>query len=178
MESVPISSKVHMKDFPIVQDLLTLNILLYHMDIVDGDIIGKLARRSVQKYDNTVRLLRYNNHICFVSNINAVFQSFRCPNCNIFFSRTFNLERHLTNSNEPVKHIYPKKVYPIKETLFDKLDSFGINFTSQQTFFQNFAIVNFESVCVQEESFKDTKTRTWIGKHVPISVSISSILVE
>ena len=70
---------VHMNVIPIVEDLLTLNILLYDIDIVDGNIIGEFARRSVQKYDNTVRLLRYNNHICYVSNINAVFQSFCCP---------------------------------------------------------------------------------------------------
>ena len=37
---------------------------------------------------------------------------------------------------------------------------------------------DFESICVQEESFKDTKTTTWIGKHVPISVSIFSNFVE
>ena len=75
---------VHMNDIPFVEDLLTLTILLYDIDIVDGNIIGELARRSVQKYDKTVRLLRYNNHICYVSNINAVFQSFRCPNCDTF----------------------------------------------------------------------------------------------
>ena len=54
---------VHMSDIPCVEDLLTLIILLYDIDIVDGNIIGELARRSVQKYENTVRLLRYNNHI-------------------------------------------------------------------------------------------------------------------
>ena len=42
---------VHMKDIPIVEDLLTLNILLYDIDIVDGNIVGELARRSVQKYE-------------------------------------------------------------------------------------------------------------------------------
>ena len=64
---------VHMNDIPTVEDLPTLNILLYDIDIVDGNIIEELARRSVQKYNNTVRLLRYNNRICFVSIINAVF---------------------------------------------------------------------------------------------------------
>ena len=53
---------VHMNDIPIVEDLLTLNIVLYDIDIVDGNIIGELARRSVQKFENTERLLRYNNH--------------------------------------------------------------------------------------------------------------------
>ena len=62
----------HMNDIPTVEDLLTLNILLYDIDIVDGNIVGKLARRSVKKYQNTVRLLRYRNHICYVNNINAV----------------------------------------------------------------------------------------------------------
>ena len=75
---------VHMNDIPTVEGLLTLNILLYDIDIVDVNIVGELARRSVQKYENTVRLLRYNNHICYVNNINAVFQSFRCPNCDTF----------------------------------------------------------------------------------------------
>ena len=67
---------VHMNDIPIVEDLLTHNILLYDIDIANVKIIGELAKRSVQNYENTVGLLRYNNHICYVNNINAVFQKF------------------------------------------------------------------------------------------------------
>ena len=47
-----------MNDIPIIEDLLKLNILLYDIDIVDGNIFGELAKRSVQKYDSTIRLLR------------------------------------------------------------------------------------------------------------------------
>ena len=64
------------------------------------------------------------------------------------------------------------------KTLSDKLDSFGIKHLSEQKLFKSLAIVDFESICVQEETFRDTNTTTWIGKHVPISVSISSNLVE
>ena len=94
---------VHTNDIPFVEDLLTLNLVLYDVDIVDGNIIGELVRRTLQKYNNTVRLLRYNNHICYVSNINAVFQAFRCPNCDTLFNRTFNLDRHLTTCSKRVK---------------------------------------------------------------------------
>ena len=167
-----------MNDIPTVEDLLTINILQYDIDIVDGNIAGKLARRTVQKYENTVRLLRYNNHICYVNNINAVFQPFRCPTCDTFFNRTFNLERHLTTCSELVKNVYPRNVYQIRKTLFDKLDSFGINYTSEQKLFKNLAMFDFESICVQKETFTDTITTTWIEKPVPISVSISSNLVE
>ena len=152
--------------------------MLYGIDIVSGNIFGKLARRSVQKYDNTVRLFRHNVHICYVSNINAVFQSFRCPNYDIFFSRTFNFERPLTTCSKRVENVYPRNVRQIRETLFDKLDSFGIKFTSQQKFFKNLAKFDFESICVEEKSFKDKKTTTWIREHAPILVSISSKPVE
>ena len=169
---------VHMNDVLTVEDLLTLNFLLYDIDIVDGNIVGELARRSVQKYENTVWLLRYDNHICYVNNINAVFQSFRCPNCDTFFNKMFNLERHLTTCSERVKNVYPKNVYQTQKPLFDQLDSFGIEYTHEPTLFKNLAIFDFESVCVQEESFKDTHTTKWIGKHIPISVSISSNLLK
>ena len=49
---------------------------------------------------------------------------------------------------------------------------------SEQKILKNLAKFDFESVCVQEETFRDTNTTTWIGKHVLISVSISSNLVE
>ena len=45
---------VHMICFPVVEDLLTLNILLYGLDIVDGNIIGELARLSVQNCETNV----------------------------------------------------------------------------------------------------------------------------
>ena len=132
----------------------------------------------MQKYENTVRLLRYNNHLCYVNNTNVVFQSSGCPNCDTFFKRTFNLERHLNICSERVKNDYLRNVYQVRETLFDKLDSFGIKYTIQQKLFENLSIFDSESICVQEESYQDRNLTTSIGKHVPISVSISSNLVE
>ena len=78
---------VHMNDIPIAEDLPLLITLLYDVDIVEGNILRELLWRSVQKHENTVRLLRYSNHVCYVSIINAVFQYFRCPDSDIFFNR-------------------------------------------------------------------------------------------
>ena len=102
--------EVPMNDIPAVEDLLTLNILLYDTHIVDENLVGELSRRSVQKYENTVRLPSYNNHICYVNNNKAVFQSLRCPSFDTFFNRTFNLEQHLTTCSERVKNVYPRNV--------------------------------------------------------------------
>ena len=70
---------------PNVADNLQLNIFLYYRDFVDGEFIGQLARTSIQKKDKSVKLLRYSNHIRYVSNINALFKDFRCSVCDILF---------------------------------------------------------------------------------------------
>ena len=101
---------VHMTDIPKVEEMLQLNIFLYDIDFVDGELIGQLARRSIQKFEKSVKLLRYNNHICYVSDMNSCFKSFRCSTCDTIFSKTGNLERHLIKCSERVKHIYPKNV--------------------------------------------------------------------
>ena len=45
---------IHMNDIPTAEDPLTLNILLYDIDFVDGTIVGEFARRSGQKYKKKV----------------------------------------------------------------------------------------------------------------------------
>ena len=41
---------------PKVEDLIQLNIFLYDIDFVDGGLIGELCRRSIQKYEKSVKL--------------------------------------------------------------------------------------------------------------------------
>ena len=149
---------VCMDDIPTVEEMTGINVFLYDVDIVEGSLVGELARRCVQKQPNTVRLLRYNSHICYVANIHALFNAFRCPSCDCYFNRPGNLERHLTTCQERIKQVYPKTVYHLEETLFDKLDSFNIPYPDQQQLFKNVAIFDFESICVREDSFKNTET--------------------
>ena len=166
-----------MDDFPSVEDIVVIKIFIYDIDLIDGAMVGELARRSIKRYEKSVQLIRYNNHVCYVDNIHALFKAFRCPTCDTYFQKTGILERHLVRCSERVKHIYPKNVYQLRETLFDKLDSFGIQCTDDQKLFTSLAVFDFESICIPEEKFKNTETTTWIGKHVPISVSISSNLI-
>ena len=170
--------RIHINDITLVEDLSLLNFFLYEIDNVEENLIGEVVWRDVQKHKNTVWLLRYNNHICYLSKNNAVFKSFRCPNFDTFFNRTSSMEQHWTTWSERVKSVYPRNVYQIRESLFDKLDSFDMKYTSEKKTLRKFLIFVFDSNCVQEETFRDTKTKPWIGKHVPISVSSYSNLVE
>ena len=77
-----------------------------------------------------------------------------------------------------MKNIYPKNFYELRETLFEKLEGFNLPVSEDNKLFNNPAIFDFESICVPTEELKETQTTTWIGKHVPSSVSISSNLID
>ena len=166
-----------MDDIPSVEDIAGINIFIYDIDLIDGAMVGELARRSIKKSEKNVQLIKHNSQVCYVDNINALLKAFRCPTCGTYFRKTGNLEHHLVRCSERVKYIYPKKVYQLRETLFDKLDSFDIQYTDDQKLFGNLVVFDIESICIPEEKFKNKRTTTWIGKHVPISVSISSNLM-
>ena len=69
-------------------------------------------------------------------------------------------------------------MYQLQEALFDKLDSFNIIDSDEQKFLKNKAKFDFEWSCVQEDKFRERDTTTWIDKHFPIFVSISSNLIK
>ena len=77
-----------------------------------------------------------------------------------------------------VRHIYPENVYTLRETLFHNLEGFNIPVSKENTLFNNLAIFDFESICAPSDELKATQTTTWIGKHVPISVSTSLNLID
>ena len=84
----------------------------------------------------------------------------------------------MKSCKDRIQHVYPKSVYTFRETLFDKLDGFGVRYEEDQKLFINLAVFDFEPICVPSNELKDTNTTTWIGKHEPISVSISSNLLQ
>ena len=159
---------VSFDQIPIIEELIKQNIFIYDFDIEDGEIIGELVRRSVERYDENIKLLRYNNHICYVNDINKFFKKFRCPSCDVFFNHSGHFNRHLKTCKERVKNVYPRGVYSLRETLFEKLDNFSIAYPVDYTLFNNLAVFDFEAICVHSVDISNTATTSWIGIHVPV----------
>ena len=85
---------VCMEDIALSEDIMLKQIFFrYNIDIVDESMVGEIARRSVVKQSNIVRLLRYDGHTCYVSsaNNNVLFKVYRCPSCDEFIDRVLNL---------------------------------------------------------------------------------------
>ena len=104
---------VGLEDLHLVGRLAEVNILVYDIEVSDGGNFGELAERSLQQFNSSATLLRYNNHICYVTDVNKVFEAFRCSTCNSFFTRSSNLQRHMPKCEELVESIYPKSVYQL-----------------------------------------------------------------
>ena len=88
-----------------VENIIKHNIFFYDIDIQDGDFVGELARRSTEMYEININLLRYNNHICYVNDINTFFKQFRCPNCDTFIKRAGSFHRRVKSCRVKIGYI-------------------------------------------------------------------------
>ena len=107
---------VHMTDIPKIEDLLQLNIFLYDIDFVDGELIGEFCRRKIQKYEKSVKLLRYNNHLCYVNNIKAMFKAFRLTR----FSKRRGIWNNIWLLVVIVVNIFTQRMFTNREKSFLK----------------------------------------------------------
>ena len=77
-----------------------------------------------------------------------------------------------------MKNVYPRGIYSLRKTLFEKLANISIAYPEDDTLLKNLAVFDFEAICVHSVDINNTATTLWIGTHVPVSVSISSNLVD
>ena len=61
-----------------------------------------------------------------------------------FSAKLETWERHLVICKDRIKHVYPRNVYKLRETLFDKLDFFSIPNTKEQQLFKNLTVFDFD----------------------------------
>ena len=170
---------IHEDDIPVLEALVDRNIQVYSIFFDEqSDMFAELTRRSSMKRSKTTSLLRYENHICWTADINKFLKKLRCYVCDHFFDRSNNLEVHMRNCSEKTKHHYPSGAYQLSETIFERLVDVNINVPQELRLFSHLIVFDFESITVPDSTLKNTDLTSWIGKHVPISVSISSNLLS
>ena len=141
---------------PVVEEILQRNIFIYYFDIQEREYVGKPARRSIERFNQTVKLLRLNNHIIHTNDIEGFFECIRCPSCDTFFDKSDHFDQHLLRCKDRVRHIYTKNVYELRKTLFEKLDEYNLPVSEDNKLFNNLVIFDFESICVPTEELKET----------------------
>ena len=162
-------------DITILEELIDRNIQIFTI-LLDDDskMFAELTRRSSMNRLQTTSLLRYENHICWTADINKFLKKFRCYICDHFYDRSYNLVNHMKNCSESTQHKYPSGAYQLSDTIFDRLEEFNIIVPDELRLFPNLIVYDFESKTVHDSTVKNTELTSWIGKHVPISVSLCS----
>ena len=63
------------------------------------------CKKSIEMYENNNNILRYNNHICYVNDINTILKRFRCPNCDTFIKRAGNFHCHVKSFKDRIQYV-------------------------------------------------------------------------
>ena len=151
---------VLVEDLPVFEEIVQRNFLIYDFDIQEGGYVGELARRSLGTFDKTVELLRFINHTIITNDKDSFFKCLRCPSCDTFFNKPDNFNKHLLRCKYRVIQIYPKKVYELRETLFEKLVGLNLPVSEDNKLFNKLATFDFGSICVPNDELNETQTTT------------------
>ena len=119
---------------PVVEVLLHLNIFLQEIGNLDGKSISELAKQSVKEHDKTIRLLRYNNHICYVSKHSSNFQCFRCHSCDTFFKRRSILTKNRLSVVSRLNTFLEQTFIKQRKTFFASLNFLELNEQTSKQF--------------------------------------------
>ena len=166
------------RDVEIVEFEAEVNIKIFDISQEEGQLVGTIARRSAGLYPDSVPLLRYGTHLCYVKDLRTVFHTYRCTSCDTFFNRPAWLERHQKTCTGAVKHKFPGNFYQLRSTVFEELESIGIEVPHNLRFYSHAAVFDFESYVVASEDLINTRLTEWKGVHVPICVSVASDILE
>ena len=126
-----------------VEQIVQMNLQVYSICFDEKqNLIGELSHQSANLFSDTISLLQYDNHICWTKNIDKFLKKFRCRNCDKFWSRSFNFQRHIRSCSERITHRYPTGPYQLNETLFEKMRNLDIEV--ENYLFKNLVVFDFE----------------------------------
>ena len=157
-----------------VENAIKRIIFISEIYIEEGDFVGECARRGVEMYEKSKNLICYNNRFCYVDNFDTFFKKFCCPGCDSIIKNLGNISRQVKLCKYRAERFYPKRVYTLQQTLFNKLDRFGISYNADQKTFKSLAIFDFESISVPAEELKDTNITNFLFRFVSFSPTILS----
>ena len=136
-----------------MEEIAQLDFFLYDIDLMQGARILEFSRRSIGKHSGLLRPLRYNSPFCYVFNVNVLLEAYYYRSCNQVIKRVLNQERlrrlcipkerisTTGNKNYHTRHFW-KYLHPRSQV------------------FENVAVFELKSICVQENEAGVTHTTT------------------
>lgn len=161
---------VGIKDITDVEEGFNININMYSLQ---GDLTCQSFYRSPCKFESTMNLNLYENHVSYIKDMHCYCKKFSCPTCKRQFDRKTNWNRHLQTCEAKLKLVYPGGVFKPSKTVFEELASYGINVPQQDRNFGEFIVFDMKAMLVPFNESNSEKL-IWTHVHRPISVAVCS----
>ncbi len=116
-------------EIDLIEKHFNVNINVYTND--EPDII-QIDRRSICNYNNTLNLMRYNNHFMYIKNLEQVRHCYKCKKCSKIFKNMEACHRHEKHCDELVKHTFPGGKYDKTKSIFDKIEDTYLKLINKQ----------------------------------------------
>ena len=176
-------------EIDLIEKHFNININVYTNDNPDEI---QIDRRSITKYDDTMTLMRYNNHFMYIKDLSQIRHCYRCKKCDKTFTNMKACIRHEQNCDELVKHTFPGGKYDKSKSIFDKIeDTYNDLLKKEKTYimYHKFNPVvsdasdkyypyecafDFEAMLKDIKINDNEKKLQIVSEHVPVSVSIFS----
>ena len=117
---------IELTDLPDVEMFCSCAIRVFSAEldvnnVVQGELLYRSKTLEMDMQSNFVDLLLVDNHTRLIRNPNVFFRRFKCIKCEQYFSRLFDLNRHLKSCSEKSDHSYPGGKYTPTDTFFTTL---------------------------------------------------------
>ena len=130
-----------------------------------------IDRRSINLFEDSINLLRYNNHFMYIKNMDQMRHCYKCKKCKKRFKCDKLCNRHETKCNILVQHEFTGGIYEQNQGIFKNID---IALDDNDKYYPYEICYDFEAMLKpMKENNNDTKLKTTM-EHVPVSVSILS----
>jgi hypothetical protein len=129
-----------------------------------------IDRRSANLYEDSINLLRYNNHFMYIKNMDQMRHCYKCKKCNKIFKCDKQCNRHEKKCEILVQHEFKGGIYEPNKGIFK-----NIEIDEEDKYYPYEICYDFEAMLkpVKDEIDEDQKLKITM-EHVPVSVSILS----
>ena len=153
------------------EDCFQVNICVLELK-PDDSAENKLT--SVGKYESTMYVNVWQNHLCWISDIDQYCQKYTCSYCSRMFDRYWNVKRHQKTCSKQSNLVFPRGAYRYHKSVFDSLSEIGIQIPEDQRFFSYLICFDLEAILEPEFRETDSGKTTFHSVHRPVSCSICS----
>ena len=131
------------EDITNVEKCFNIKIVIYNLN--SNGTVSHLYETMSQN-SSIMYLNVYNNHYSYVTNFSKFAKKFQCEKCSKIFKKIWHLKRHNAICYERTKYIFPGGFHKTKPTIFDKLESVGINISRNLKYFPYYVVWDMEAM--------------------------------